>query len=481
MSPFLLVVLGYLGALLVVGAWKARRVRTHADFTLAGRSLSAFVLFGTLLATWIGTGSIFGNSEKTVEIGIAAWILPLGGFLGILALIPLAARARRFEGYTVQDILEARYSPAARVLGTLTLVLAYVTIVSYQYRAGGAVLHLLAPDLPPDRATLIAAVFVVAYTALAGMISVAYTDVVNGLLMSIGFLVALPLLWTQAGGLEGLGERLDPELLRPLGVLSVPEAVALTLPAFLLVLGDANMYQRFFSARTPGAARRSVQALAVGVLVLEFAIILCAWLGSALTGPLDSPGHVLAIVARDHVPVALGALLLATIVAVIVSTADSYLLVPATCLVRDGWQRFLRPQADERELVAVSRWVVIGLGVVAWGLTHVSDRFLAVALWAYTMYGAGITPALLAAFLWPRATAPGAVASIAGGIAVTIGWETLGKRAFPAIDTVYPALIASVGALVLVSLLTRPPANARLEPPPPGRPGGRRQRAGTAP
>jgi Na+/proline symporter len=91
-------VLVYLLALLGVGVRKARRVRTQVDFSLAGRQLSTFVLFGTLLATWIGTGSIFGNSEKTVEVGIAAWFLPLGGVLGILVLAPLAPRVRRFEG-----------------------------------------------------------------------------------------------------------------------------------------------------------------------------------------------------------------------------------------------------------------------------------------------------------------------------------------------------------------------------------------------
>ncbi|MCA9753598.1 MAG: sodium:solute symporter family protein, partial [Gemmatimonadetes bacterium] len=184
------VVIAYLFALLAVGAYKVRRIRTHADFTLAGRGLSTFVLFGTMLATWIGTGSVFGNSEKTYETGLAAWILPAGGVLGILALAPLAPRARRFAGYTVQDILEARYAPTARVLGTITLVIAYVTIVSYQYRAGGAVIHLLAPNVSVETATILAAAFVILYTALAGMVSVAYTDVVNGIVMLAGFLVA---------------------------------------------------------------------------------------------------------------------------------------------------------------------------------------------------------------------------------------------------------------------------------------------------
>jgi Na+/proline symporter len=216
------------------------------------------------------------------------------------------------------------------------------------------------------------------------------------------------------------------------------------------------MYQRFFSARDPATARRAVVWLAGGVALLEIGIILSAWLGSGLTGELANPGHVLAIVARSHLPALLGAVLLATIVAVIVSTADSYLLVPATCIVRDVIQRFLRPQASERELVLASRWVVVLLGVIAYGLTHLSDRFLAVALYAYTMYGAGITPSLLAAFLWPRATAAGAITSIAAGIATTILWETWGDRVLPGVATVYPALIVSVTALIGGSLLSSP-------------------------
>jgi len=346
------------------------------------------------------------------------------------------------------------------VLGTLTLVLAYVTIVSYQYRAWRAVLHLLAPELSLERATFLAALFVVVYTALAGMISVAHTDVVNGMLMLAGFAVTLPILWTRAGGMEGLAAALPAEKMQALGPIRPREGLALTLPAFLLVLGDANLYQRFFAARDPGAARRAVQILAGAVLLMETGIIACAWIGSALVGELPNPGHVLVYVARDHLPVALGALLLATIVAVIVSTADSYLLVPATCLVRDLYQRFARPGASEPELVRVSRAAVVALGMLAYGLAQLSDRFLAVALYAYTMYGAGITPSLLAAFLWPRASARGAVASIATGIAVTLAWETFGDAILPGIPTVYPALLLSVAAL-LVGSWTSPPGRRR--------------------
>src|SRR5262245_29244287 len=128
--------------LVAVGAAKSRRVHSQEDFSVAGRGLSAFVLFGTMLATWIGTGSIFGHAGKTYEVGIAAWILPMGAVLGIGALTFLAGQSRKFKAITVQDILEARYNKWARIFGVVTLVLTAVTIVSYQYRAAAAVVNL---------------------------------------------------------------------------------------------------------------------------------------------------------------------------------------------------------------------------------------------------------------------------------------------------------------------------------------------------
>ena len=99
------VALSYLLILIVVGAIRSGSVKDQADFMVAGRKLPTFVLVGTLLATWIGTGSIFGNAEKTYEIGILALILPIAGFLGIIVLYFIADKVRNFKQFTVQDIL----------------------------------------------------------------------------------------------------------------------------------------------------------------------------------------------------------------------------------------------------------------------------------------------------------------------------------------------------------------------------------------
>ena len=473
----------YLFALIGVGVYKARSVKTQEDFSLAGRGLGPVVLVGTLLATWIGTGSIFGNAQETYRVGVAAFLLPVSAVVGIVALYFLAPRIRRFGKFTIQDILEARFGPWARILGTITLILAYVIIVSYQYRAGSAVLERMAPGLGHVGAVCAVAFFVILYTALAGMISVAYTDVANGILMTLGLALALPILLSQAGGIDGALTALEPGQRDFFGAYSVTQLLSVLLPAFLLLLGDANMVQRFFAARDPGSARSAAKWMLVGVVVLECAIIAVALLGVALVGQgeLSAPentGHIVVHLAFEALPPVLGALLIATVVAIVVSTADSYLLAPATSITRDIYQRFLAPDATETRIVFVSRLVVVGLGLIALGLAFTSDQFFGVALFAYTIYGAGITPALIAAYFWRRATSAGAVASMLTGVGTALVWKALttasvqerlgdsvladlGRWATAKeVDAVLPAVALSILVLIVVSLLTSAPDEA---------------------
>ena len=458
---YLWMILVYLLALVAVGFRGSRRVASQEDFSVAGRRLSTFVLFSTLLATWIGTGSIFGNAEKTYRVGLAAVILPVASLLGIAVLYFIAGRARGLQQITIQDLLEQRYNATARLFGVITLVIAYTTIVSYQYRAAGAVLNLALPELPVGAAVVLSAVFIVVYTAAAGMVSIARIAVVQGTTMILGITVAFCFFWVRAGGQEGMARVLEPPHFLLLGPISPLEAVGLLLPAFLLVLGDANMYQRFFSARSEGVARKAVLWTLAGVGFMEWMIILTAWVASSLEPDLDIHGRVIAYAARDHLPSLLGAVVLTAILAIVLSTAGSYLLAPATSLVRDVYQRFLNPSASERSLVFMLRLMVVVLGFLAYYLSTLSAEFLSVALLAYTIYGAGITPALLAAFFWRRATAAGAVTSIVLGTAVTLGWQLYGN---PALDAVVPAVAVSVMALVSVSLLTAPPPPEKTAP-----------------
>jgi SSS family solute:Na+ symporter len=466
-------ILVYLGALAAAGVWRSRGVRTGDDFLVAGRTLPARVLVFTLLSTWIGSGSLFAGAGLGYRAGFSALWQSAGAWAGIALVYFLAPRVRRIAQYTVPDILELRYGPGARILGTVTTVLAYTTIAAYQFRGGGRLLSLVA-GIDPRAGALITAGFCVAYTALAGMLSVAYLDIANGLMMIAGVGVAIVYLLGHAGGFAPALEALRPDQLTLFGAFSPLDAVALFLPTLFLLLGEANMYQKFFSARDERAARRAVVGWIAGTILLETLIVAVGVFGSvAVPGLTTSESEAIVVrVAVGVLPPLFGMLLLAGAAAIVTSTATSFLLTPATNLVRDVYVRFVNPAADDRRVLASTRAAVILLGATGFIVGNFFPTILAMALWAYTMYGAGVTPALLGALVWPRATRLGGVASIAVGMSTTVLWELAALRAggIPplGLPTVFPALILSIGTLIAVSLAM--PSDAPDRPPAPAVP-----------
>ncbi len=471
----LTVVVTYLLILVGVGAYKSRKIKTQSDFAVAGRSLTPWILVGTMLATWIGTGSILGNAGKTYETGMAALILPIGGTLGILILTRVAGKVRKFEKITVPEILGERYGPSARLLSLVALVMAYMVIVSYQYNAGGAVLQTVLVDadghslVSIETGTIIAAVFIILYTLLAGLLSVAYTDVGNGIIMTISLIIAFPILLTKAGGMNGMeaafAEMGKPEHMQFFGVYSGLDIINFCLPPFLLVLGDANMYQRFSASKDAKGATTATSVLVLAVLLIELLIIACSWISASLIPDAESGRYVLIYASHTLLPAFLGAIMMTTIVGIIISTADSFLLVPANSLVRDVYLNYINPHASEKKNVFLSRATVLVLGIIAYAVSLIFARSTTVfekALYAYTIYGAAITPSLFAAFFWKGATKAGAVASIVSGTAVTLIWKeaTFIRRVIPEniygnLDEVLPAITVSLILLVGVSLLTK--------------------------
>jgi Na+/proline symporter len=166
--------------------------------------------------------------------------------------------------------------------------------------------------------------------------------------------------------------------------------------------------------------------------------------------------------AKHLMPTALGCVFMITVVGIIISTADSFLLVPATTFIKDVYLNYINRNASEKRIIFLSRLLVVIFGVVAYGVSLMfaqSTGFFKKALYAYTIYGAAVTPCLVAALFWKRATKQGAVASILVGTATTLLWLPLGQDRFPSwvmrLDAVLPAIILSIAALIGVSLLTR--------------------------
>ena len=461
---YLYTTLCYPFLLALVGLYFSFKVKNREDFMVAGRKLTAPVLVATLLATWIGSGDIFSVSDLSYHHGYSSLIGSAGGWAAIVIVFFIAGRVRRFGQFTVPDILETRYNKWARLLATITTIIAYVTIVSYQLRGGGWLLNIISDGkVSVDLAVIIVTVFVIFTTMSAGMLSLAYIDMINGVMILAGVFLALPFLYVYAGGYAQIAANVTPRAHPFLGNMTWLMALGYFIPTFLLALGNGNMYQRFYSAKNEREAKKSVIGWVGGAILIGVALQTLAVIGSSCFKGLDkiSAGKIILIVAHEGLPTAVGCVLMAAIVAIIISTANSFLLVPATNIMRDVYQRFVNPSLSDKKVVLYSRFVVIFLGAAAYALIQFFPRILDAAYAAYTVYGAGLTPALMASFFWKRATAAGGVSSILGGMSVTLIWEIMKKLsgAHPfGIPAIYPALICSVTLLVVVSLLTpRPP------------------------
>ena len=202
---YLSAILVYLFILVGVAVYKSRQVKTQDDFAVAGRSLSPWIVVLTMLAVWIGTGSIVGNAGKTAEIGVAVCLLPLGSFLGMIILAMIASKARNITVTSVPELIGQRFGQSARMLSVVALISAYMVIVSYQFMAGGFVLEVITDgQLSSGNATIIAAIFIVIFTVMAGLLSLAYTDIITGSIIIVALVIALPVLLVEAGGLGGM-------------------------------------------------------------------------------------------------------------------------------------------------------------------------------------------------------------------------------------------------------------------------------------
>jgi SSS family solute:Na+ symporter/sodium/proline symporter len=455
--------------LCAITAYKTTQVKDETDFLVAGRSLSWPVLVFTLLSSWIGAGSLLAGAENAYKNGLVALWQPLGGWIGLLLIALIAGRARQFAQFTVPDLLEARYNSTARVMATIAIVISYTIIASYQLIGGGDILHLIFPDLGRTMGLYIMAAFVIFFTAAAGMASIAYLDLVIGSLVTVTVIIAVPILLGRFGGWAAIHERLPATHFQILGNYSLGGAIALALPTLLLLIGNQGMYQKFFSAKSARDARNSVIGWIFGTITLETLLVLVAVIASARLHT-DRPREIIPLTAKQALPSILGAILLGGVFAKVISTANNYLFSPATNLIHDVYERFIDPRATQRKKLIVSRIIVVLLGIFAILQATQFQSVLKASLYAYTVYGTAVTPAVMAVFFWRRTTTAGAVTSILLGTVITVGWQILQQHgtaaiqsALAPIDAVYPALATSLGSLVLVSLLTPAPSVAQLE------------------
>lgn len=489
---YLVTVIGYFLVLVGIGVYKSREVKTQDDFMVAGRSVSTLFLVGTLVCTWIGSGSLFGGAGLAFRHGFSQLWMNAGDWVGIIIVFFLADRVRKIAKYTATDILEQRYNNAARLFGTFAIVIAYLSIAGYQFRGSGRLLNIVTDGkLDPTTGAVISCGLIILFTMLAGMVSIVSMDFFNGILMTLGVLCAVPLMLWKVGGWSAVTANLPADHFSLFGnhefnffghsFHGAVWAAGVFLPTFLLLMGESSMYQKFFAAKDGRSARRAVVGMVIGVVFMEGMLCLLSVIGAAKYWSLapfrDAAGHIDAAtsetivlqIAKADLPTVFGCLLLAAGLAIIFSTANTFLMTTSTNVTRDLYQRFINPDASQATIIRFQRIMIAVLGVLALMLATQFTTILAMAFTAYTMIGAGLTPALLAAFLWKRVTVAGGVSSIVAGIVVTLGITAanfaMAPNKFLEEDyIIIPAAAASILCLIVVSLLTKPSSEEKWKP-----------------
>jgi SSS family solute:Na+ symporter/sodium/proline symporter len=485
---YALVSILYLVLLVGVIIYKSKAVKNEEDFTVAGRGVPVYLLVGTLICTWIGSGSLFGTAGLSFRSGFGELWFSAGAWIGIAFIYFIAERVRKISKITLTDLLEQRYNHTARILGTVTIIVAYLVIAGYQFKGGGRFISILsngAIDL--QTGAFITCIVVIAFTALAGMVSIVSIDIFNGIIMIVAMALTLPFAISAHGGVDAVITTIENTKPAYLSLFAGHDSwwiVGVILPTFLLLMSESSMYQKFSSAKDSASAKKAVIGMLVGVVFIELVMCTIAVVGFAIYA--NDPRFFLAdgsinramseeVILRigfEQVPALVGSMLFAAGVAIILSTGNTFLMVTSTNLSNDIIKPyFLKSSTEPKKIIRIQQLSIVVLGLLAFAMVTQFETVLEMAFISYTMIGASLAPVLIASFFWKRVTAAGGVASMIGGMSVPLVNKLLDVAGvswglFP-VDTDYvaiPSLAVSVVLLVGVSLLTKPSPPEKWKP-----------------
>lgn len=465
----------YLVAMLIIGVVAYRRTRDLSDYILGGRTLGSWVTALSAQASDMSGWLLLGLPGYAYLAGVESVWLAAGLLAGTyLNWRLVAGRLRRYteaagDALTLSDYLEHRFADAThtlRVLSAIFILLFFIFYTSAGLVAGGKLFNSVF-GLPYAWAVLAGAGVVVAYTFLGGFLAVSWTDTIQGSMMFVA-LLAVPLVTVldQGGWSAAMTavERVDRALLDPwvstTGTAMTAVALISLLGWGLGYFGQPHILARFMAARSPQAldpARRI--AVAWTTLTLGGAVVV----GVAGIGYLDPPlpdadaeQVFMRLVALLFHPVLAG-IWLAAILAAIMSTADSQLLVASSALADDFYKGLLRKGAGNRELVWVGRLAVVGIALVALLLAMQPEgKVLDLVAYAWAGLGAAFGPTIALSLYWKRMTRGGALAGILTGGFTVIGWKQLSGGIFDLYELV-PGVVLSTLGIIVASLLTPAP------------------------
>lgn len=426
----------YLVALILLGYMAHSKVKSAASFTeeywVGSRSFGPWLVAFTWATAWTSGGSFIGTPAYYYTYGWTALLWQAAaGLLGILGLISIGRRvaniSRDSNCLTLPDLFVDRYeSKNIGLLAALIILIFGSAYMVSQFVAAARILEVTL-NIPYVWGIVIFAVIVGLYTSIGGVRGVAYTDILQGLLMVGGAMAIVVVIVAKAGGLAAISNSLlsqDPNLMVPPGPknwLPFPMAISMFFVLGVAVMAQPHVLVRLFTVKDV----KSVQRAGVVVSVVTFTWFICLFLtsiaGRVLMPNIEVADQALPLVVITHAPKFLAGIMLAAPFAAVMSTVDSLLLSVSGAAIRDIYQRNINPNVDEKVIKKLSYATTFIVGLVVLLLSLNPPAFLqAIVIFAISGFAASFTMPIIMGLFWKGATAMGGMVSMVGGFLTLI-------------------------------------------------------------
>ncbi|MCP2599271.1 sodium/proline symporter, partial [Candidatus Aminicenantes bacterium AC-335-B20] len=414
-----------------------------SEFFIGGRKMKEFVVALSAVVSGRSAWLLVGVTGMAYIRGASA-IWAVAGYIivELFLFLFLAKRLRRYtekmDNLTIPDFFESRYKDKSNVLRIISVVIILIFMVAYvsaQFNAGGKAFG-ASFGLGEFNGVLVTALIVLAYTMMGGFLAVSLTDMVQAFFMIIGLLILPVIAIIKLGGWSDVLTALstiDPEVL---GSFSI-DPFALSAGGIIGFLGiglgspgNPHILVRYMSIDDPRALRKSALIGTVWNTLMAWGAIYIGIVGRAYYPaknllPNSDPENLFPYLASTHLHPILFGIIIASIFAAIMSTADSQLLVAASGVVRDIYQKIMvkGKEISQKKLVLLSRVVIILLVVIALILGAVASQLVFwLVLFAWAGLGASFGPTIILSLFWKRTTKQGVIAGFISGTLITIIW-----------------------------------------------------------
>lgn len=475
MSPVVGVAIVYFVVVAAIATWATRRTRSASDFFVAGTGVGLWTLAIAKMAATLSGFAFIGGPGLVYTIGIGAVFIILPGALSNALGAWVLAKRMRLLGeargsFTVPDAIGARYdSRLAQGLSAVAVLIAVVGYIATNLLALGLVIDAIFGTGLPFGIWIGTAV-ILAYSVAGGILAGIYTDVFQGSVMALASAVVFAFALKSGGGMANLSHTImaaDPEFLGPWGRIGPIAAISFFFVFGVGSLGQPHVVHKFYMLRDPRQLKwyPLIMTVALSVTLLLYVSVGVAMKGLVIAGriaPLAKADQATPQFLLHYTPTLVAGLVFSGVAAAIMATVNSFMSVGAAALTHDLPIAFGRRFGDELKW---GRITTVLLAVVAAGVAQASGTLVAfLGIFGWGLFGATIVPALAVGLNWDGATRPGAIASIATGLGVTLVGETLGYFKVYGLPTGVSvsalALVCSLLVFFAISWLTREAAPA---------------------